>query len=71
MDKLNAVTLKKQLWETLHAIKTGDMDAATGDAIASQAREILRATKTQLSIIDKARLDFTDELKQFAIPTKD
>lgn len=68
MEKLNAVTLKQQLWETLHAIKSGEMDAAKGDAIASQAREILRTTKTQVTIIDKARLEFTNELKEFAIP---
>lgn len=68
MDKLNAVTLKQQLWETLHGIKSGDMDAAKGDAIASQAREILRTIKTQVTIIDKARLEFTNEMKDFAVP---
>lgn len=66
METLNAVTLKKQLWETLHEIKNGSMDAAKGDAIASQAREILRTTKTQLSIMDKARMDVSEELKNFA-----
>lgn len=66
MDKLNAVTLKKQLWETLHAIKDNSMDAAQGDAIAAQAREILRTTKVQLSIMDKARMDVSKELKDFA-----
>lgn len=67
MDKLNAVTLKKQLWETLHGVKDGSMDPAQGDAIASQAREILRTTKVQLSIMDKARIDISNELKEFAI----
>jgi len=68
MDKLNAVTLKDQLWETLHQVKNGEMDAAKGDAVASQAREILRTIKTQVVIIDKARMEFSNELKDFAIP---
>lgn len=67
MEKLNARTLKNQLWETLHAIKSGEIDAAKGDAIASQAREILRTTKTQLSIMDKARIDISQELIGFAL----
>ena len=66
MEKLNAVTLKQQLWETLHGIKSGDIDAAKGDAIASQAREILRTTKTQVMILDKSRMEMTNELKTFA-----
>lgn len=70
MEVLNAVTLKKQLWETLHQVKSGELDAAKGDAIASQAREILRTTKTQLMIIDRARVEVSAELKEFAVVTK-
>lgn len=70
MEKLNAVTLKDQLWDTLHQIKSGDIDAAKGDAIAAQAREILRTTKTQVTIIDKARQSLSDELLEFAVPKK-
>lgn len=68
MEKLNAVTLKNQLWETLHEIKSDKMDAAQGDAIAAQAREILRTTKVQLSIIEKAKADVSSELIEFALP---
>lgn len=66
MEQLNAVTLKQQLWETLHGIKNGEIDAAKGDAIASQAREILRTTKTQVLILDKSHLEMTKELRTFA-----
>lgn len=69
MEKLNAATLKGQLWETLHQIKSGEIDAAKGDAIASQAREILRTIKTQVQIIDKAHVEISSELKSFALNT--
>lgn len=49
-QKLNAENLKETLWETLQAVKSGKMDAGQGDAIASQAREILRTTVVQLKV---------------------
>lgn len=70
MEKLNAATLKNQLWETLHGIKSGDLDAAKGDAIAAQAREILRTTKVQVTIMDKARMEVSKELVDFAFNNK-
>lgn len=42
------------------------MDPARADAIASQAREILRTSNTQLKILDQARKNVTDELIDFA-----
>lgn len=67
MDELNAITLKKKLWETLHGIKSGKLDAADGDAIASQAREILRTTKIQLMILEGAKIGISEELIDFAV----
>lgn len=66
MEQLNAVTLKTALWETLHKIKSNEMEAAKGDAIAAQAREILRTIKTQVMILDKAHATVTSELMSFA-----
>lgn len=68
MQKLNAVNLKQSLWETLNNIKDGNLEAAKGDAIASQAREILRTVNTQVKIIDKAKSEISNELKDFAMP---
>lgn len=68
MRKLNAVTLKDELWDTLLSIKNGSLEAAKGDAVASQAREILRTTNTQLRIMDKARMDISKEMQDFAFP---
>lgn len=50
MSNLSAVNLKNSLWETLNDIKTNKMQPGQGDAIASQAREILRTIKVQLQI---------------------
>ncbi len=68
MEDLNAVTLKGKLWDTLKEIKNGKIEPATGDAIASQAREILRTTKTQLQIINHAKLSVSKEMIEFAKP---
>lgn len=70
METLNAHTLKSQLWDTLHAIKDGSIDASKGDAIAAQAREILRTVKTQVMIVDRARIAVPEELVKFAISNK-
>lgn len=66
MQTLNAVALKKTLWETLNEVKTGKLEPSTADAIAAQSREILRATKIQLSILNQAKQNVTEELIQFA-----
>ena len=68
MKELNAVTLKNSLWETLNNIKNGELEASKGDAIASQAREIIRTVGVQIKIIDKAKSEMTSELKEFAMP---
>lgn len=50
MNGLSAVNLKQALWETLNDIKSDKMQASQGDAIAAQAREILRTVKVQLQV---------------------
>lgn len=66
MDKLNAVTLREQLWETLNEVKSNKLDPATADAIASQSREILRSFKVQLSILGHAKKQVTKDMLDFA-----
>lgn len=48
--KLTATNLKNVLWDTLNEVKTGLMECGQADAVASQAREIIRTTKVQLQI---------------------
>lgn len=66
MEKLNAVTLRTQLWETLNDVRNNKMDPATADAVAAQSREILRSFKTQLQILSHAKKQVTGDMLEFA-----
>lgn len=64
--KLSATNLKNALWDTLNDIKTGTIQPGQGDAIASQAREILRTVKTQLQISSQTRRSVPVEIITFS-----
>jgi hypothetical protein len=63
---LTAAGLKDVLWETLNDIKTEQMLPGRGDAIAGQAREILRTVKTQLQIAGQAKRQIPEEIIKFS-----
>lgn len=63
---LSANSLKGALWDTLNDIKAGKIQPGQGDAIASQAREILRTVKVQLQITNMAKRSVPLEVIQFA-----
>jgi len=63
---LNASSLRNVLWETLNDIRTNQMLPNRGDAIASQAREILRTVKTQLQIASAARRGVPEDILDFS-----
>lgn len=54
-QELNAGNLKKELWKTLTELRNGTIQPGQGDAIASQAREILRTVRTQLMVTSQAK----------------
>lgn len=64
--ELSAVNLKSELWKALQGVKSGKITPATGDVIATQAREILRTIKTQLHIFAQSSEDVSEEVKVFA-----
>ena len=66
MNALTAKNLKSALWETLNNLKTGTMQPAEGDAIATQAREILRATNTQLRISQQSKREVPSDVISFS-----
>ena len=68
---LNAVNLKQSLWETLQSLRNGTITPGAGDAVASQAREILRTVRTQLQIFTQSGKSVTNELIDFAKPEND
>lgn len=49
-DNLTAVNLKAALWDTLQGLQNDTIEPGKGDAIAVQAREILRTVNTQLKV---------------------
>jgi hypothetical protein len=64
--ELNATNLKNALWETLQDIKNGTIQPGQGDAIASQAREILRTVKVQLQVTNQAKRSVPADVISFA-----
>lgn len=66
MENLTASRLKDSLWETLNKVKDGTMQPAEADSVATQAREILRTTNTQLKIVSQAGRQVPTEVIDFA-----
>lgn len=66
MQKLTARNLKNALWETLNAVKDGGMQPGCADSVASQAREILRTTNTQLRISQQTKRSVSSEVITFS-----
>jgi len=66
MPSLTAANLKNALWETLTAVKDGTMQPGQGDAVASQAREIIRTTNTQLRIAQQSKRTVPADVISFA-----
>lgn len=64
--QLNASNLKEQLWNTLNDLRAGRIQPGHGDAIASQAREILRTVRTQLLVTSQAKRPVPTDCISFA-----
>ena len=62
---LTANNLKDALWDTLNSVKDGTMQPTQADAIASQAREILRTTNTQLRISAQSKREVSADVINF------
>ena len=63
---LNASNLKSELWKTLSDLRAGKIQPGHGDAIASQAREILRTVRTQLMVTNQAKRPVPIDCLNFA-----
>ena len=66
MKDLTATNLKTALWETLQQLQLGDKKPAEGDAIASQAREIIRTVNTQLRISQQSNRNLPTSIIDFS-----
>lgn len=63
---LKASALKDVLWETLIDLRGNHMPANRADAIAAQAREILRTVKVQLQVTNAAKRPVPRGIVDFA-----
>ncbi len=63
---LTATTLKESLWGTLNQVKSRKLLPGHADAIASQAREILRTIKIQLAISGHTNRPVPYEVVEFS-----
>ena len=63
---LTASNLKDVLWVTMQGLQQGNIQPGQGDAIAAQAREILRTVRTQLAVVGQAKRSVPLEVITFA-----
>lgn len=63
---LTASALKDVLWTTMTDLQSGSIQPGQGDAIAAQAREILRTVRTQLAVTSQAKRPVPAEVITFA-----
>lgn len=70
MEKLTAVNLKNALWSTLKGLQTGAVQYTDADAIASQAREIIRTTNVQIKIAQASNRQLPEEVINFSERSK-
>jgi len=63
---LTARNLKQALWQTLTDVRKRKMTPGSADAIASQAREILRTVKVQLAVANQTSRTVPIEVVEFS-----
>lgn len=63
---LKASALRDVLWETLNDVRQNNIQANRADAVAAQAREILRTVKTQLQVANAAKRGVPADIIAFA-----
>jgi hypothetical protein len=66
MTELTASSLKNMLWDTMQSLSTEKVQPAQADAMASQAREILRTIKLQLQIAQQSKRSVPLEIVTFS-----
>ena len=65
-NTLTATALKNALWNTLNDIREQKRQPGEGDAIACQAREILRTVKVQLQVAAQTNRKVPSEVIDFS-----
>jgi len=66
---LTAQNLKQQLWNTLNDLRDRKVLPGNADAVAAQAREILRTVRTQLMVSGQTNRPVPIEVVEFSEST--
>ena len=66
---LTAQNLKQQLWNTLNDLRDRKVLPGNADAVAAQAREILRTVRTQLMVSGQTNRAVPIEVVEFSEST--
>ena len=66
---LTAQNLKQQLWHTLNDLRDRKVLPGNADAVAAQAREILRTVRTQLMVSGQTNRPVPIEVVEFSEST--
>ena len=64
--ELTATALKTALWDTLNGVKDGNVQPGVADAIACQAREIVRTVKVQIQVANQSKRPLAADVIAFA-----
>jgi hypothetical protein len=65
-NALTASSLKEALWNTLNQVKSKKILPGHADAVAAQAREILRTVKVQLMVSGQTNRPVPTEVVEFS-----
>jgi hypothetical protein len=65
-NALTASSLKEALWNTLNQVKSKKILPGHADAVAAQAREILRTVKVQLMVSGQTNRPVPAEVVEFS-----
>jgi hypothetical protein len=65
-NALTASSLKEALWNTLNQVKSKKILPGHADAVATQAREILRTVKVQLMVSGQTNSPVPTEVVEFS-----
>jgi hypothetical protein len=66
LNALTASSLKEALWATLNQVKSKKILPGHADAVAAQAREILRTVKVQLMVSGQTNRPVPTEVVEFS-----
>jgi hypothetical protein len=66
IKQLTGEAIRQELWNAMALIKSGEISSGTANALAAQAREIVRIARVELEIATACTTKPARNLKKFA-----